>query len=89
MGVTNAVLLEKDQLTAGTTWHSAGLLWRLRPSDQEVELMAHTRNLAQDILEKETGISTGWIENGGLFIASDKERLNEYKRLLSVSSYVV
>jgi len=29
----NAVLLEKDQLTAGTTWHSAGMLWRLRPSD--------------------------------------------------------
>ena len=27
----HAVLLEKDQLTAGTTWHSAGLLWRLRP----------------------------------------------------------
>ena len=27
----NAVLLEKDQMTAGTTWHSAGLLWRLRP----------------------------------------------------------
>ena len=85
MGISNAVLLEKDQLTAGTTWHSAGLVWRLRPSDQEVELLAHTRHLARDVLEKETGISAGWIENGGLFIASNKERLDEYKRLYSVS----
>ena len=29
----NAVLLERDELTSGTTWHSAGMLWRLRPSD--------------------------------------------------------
>ena len=69
----------------GTTWHSAGLLWRLRPSDQEVELLRHTRDLARDVLEQETGISSGWIENGGLFIASRKERLDEYMRLMTVS----
>ena len=39
-GVTNAVLLEKDQLTAGTTWHTAGLVWRLRPSDVEIQLLS-------------------------------------------------
>ena len=31
-------LLERDRLTSGTTWHSAGMLWRLRPSDTDVEL---------------------------------------------------
>lgn len=85
LGVQNAVLLERDQLTSGTTWHSAGLVWRLRPSDVEVELLNWTRKLAKDILEGETGLWPGWNENGGLFIANNKERLDEYKRLMTVS----
>ncbi|KAA8584213.1 hypothetical protein FQN60_007998, partial [Etheostoma spectabile] len=83
MGMTNLVLLERDRLTAGTTWHTAGLLWQLRPSDVEVELLAHTRNVISKDLEEETGLHTGWIQNGGLFIASNKQRLDEYKRLMS------
>ena len=85
LGVNNVVLLERDQLTSGTTWHSAGLVWRLRPSDQEVELLNYTRHLARELLEKETGLWSGWNENGGLFIANNRERLNEYKRLMTVS----
>lgn len=84
LGVKNAVLLERDQLTSGTTWHSAGLVWRLRPSDVEVELLAATRVLARDVLEQETGLWAGWNENGGLFIANNKERLDEYKRLMTL-----
>lgn len=61
-----------------------GLLWQLRPSDVEVELLAHTRNVVSKDLEEETGLHTGWIQNGGLFIASNKQRLDEYKRLMSV-----
>ena len=72
------VMVEKDQLTAGTTWHSAGLLWRLRPADTDIELIDHTRHLARNVLEQETGLSPGWIENGGLFIASNERRLDEY-----------
>lgn len=62
-----------------------GLLWQLRPSDVEVELLAHTRNVISKDLEEETGLHTGWIQNGGLFIASNKQRLDEYKRLMSVT----
>ncbi|XP_078064667.1 sarcosine dehydrogenase, mitochondrial-like, partial [Mustelus asterias] len=83
MGITNVVLLERDQLTSGTTWHTAGLLWQLRPSDIEIELLRHTREVVSKDLEEETGLHTGWIENGGLFIASNKQRLDEYKRLMS------
>ncbi|XP_057317314.1 sarcosine dehydrogenase, mitochondrial-like [Hydractinia symbiolongicarpus] len=83
-GMTNVVLLEKDQLTAGTTWHSAGLVWRLRPADLDLELCNYTRILARDVLEKETGQSPGYNENGGLFIANNKERLNEYERLMTL-----
>lgn len=52
----------------------------------EVELLAHTRNVVSHDLEQETGLHTGWIQNGGLFIASNKQRLDEYKRLMSVST---
>ncbi|XP_072287286.1 sarcosine dehydrogenase, mitochondrial isoform X2 [Pyxicephalus adspersus] len=95
MGMKNVVLLERDRLTSGTTWHTAGLLWQLRPSDVEVELLAHTRKVVSQDLEQETGLHTGWIQNGGLFIASNKQRLDEYKRLMSlgkvygVESYVL
>lgn len=84
LGVSGAVLLERERLTSGTTWHSAGLLWQLRPSDVEVELLAHTRRVVSQDLPAETGLHTGWIQNGGLFIASNKQRLDEYKRLMSL-----
>lgn len=86
LGVTNTVLLEKDSLTAGTTWHSAGLLWRLRPSDVDIELLTHSRDMAKQ-LEGETGLSTGWIENGGMFIANNMERLDEYRRLQTIGKF--
>uniref|UniRef100_A0A5F9C3M6 Uncharacterized protein n=1 Tax=Oryctolagus cuniculus TaxID=9986 RepID=A0A5F9C3M6_RABIT len=63
-----------------------GLLWQLRPSDVEVELLAHTRRVVSLELPEETGLHTGWIQNGGLFIASSRQRLDEYKRLMSVGA---
>ncbi|KAM9722394.1 sarcosine dehydrogenase, mitochondrial isoform 3-T3 [Dama dama] len=84
LGVSGAVLLERERLTSGTTWHTAGLLWQLRPSDVEVELLAHTRRVVSRDLEEETGLHTGWIQNGGLFTASSRQRLDEYKRLMSL-----
>jgi len=79
------VLLEKHQLTAGTTWHTAGMLWRLRPSDTDIELHTYTRDMCIQ-LEKETEL-TSWTENGGLFVACNKERLDEYKRLWTLGRY--
>nr|CAD7572946.1 unnamed protein product [Timema californicum] len=75
-----AVLLERSKLTAGTTWHTAGLIWRLRPNDVEIQLLKSTRDLLTR-LESETGLDPGWINNGGLYLANNKERLNEYSRL--------
>ncbi|GBG33307.1 Sarcosine dehydrogenase, mitochondrial [Hondaea fermentalgiana] len=81
----NAVLLEKDQLTAGTTWHSAGMLWRLRPSDIDVQLHTYTREMCKK-LEEETE-TPSFTENGGLFIATNKERMAEYERLTEIGKY--
>ena len=43
---------------AGTTWHSAGLLWRLRPNDTDIQLIGKTHSVLQEI-EAETGIDPG------------------------------
>ena len=55
----------------GTTWHTAGLVWRLRPNDTDIQLLNHMSHLVNNI-EEETGINPGWINNGGLFIANNK-----------------
>jgi len=59
------------------------LVWNLRPNDTEIQLLTHTRGVIEG-LEKETGIDPGWINNGGLFIANNKQRLDEYKRLQTI-----
>ena len=86
MGVTNTVLIEQQSLTAGTTWHSAGLFWSLRHHDIEIELLCETKKQLLN-LEDETVMSPGWINNGGLFTASSEARLNEYKRMHILGKY--
>lgn len=89
-----AVLLERSKLTSGTTWHTGGLVWRLRPNDVDTELLARTTKLMNS-LEAETGQSSGFINNGGLFIAHTPERVQEYQRLstfgrvLGIESHVM
>lgn len=82
----NAVLVERDKITSGTTWHTSGLLWRLRPNDVEIQLLTATTKLMQT-LEHETGANPGYINNGGLFISRTEERLKEYKRLHTIGHY--
>ena len=60
----STLLLESHALTSGTTWHTAGMLWRLRPSYVDIELNTYTRQLAID-LDESTG-QTSWTQNGGL-----------------------
>jgi len=80
-----AILVEKDRLTSGTTWHSAGMLWRLRPSDSDIEMHSYTREMCKK-LEAETEVQS-WTENGGLFIAGNEERMSEYRRLAETGRY--
>lgn len=55
----------------------------------EVELFVYIREFVRDVLDKEIGLWVGWNENGGLFIVNNKERLDEYKRLMIVSYFVL
>lgn len=75
------VLLEKERLTAGTTWHSAGLMVRFGSfSETSTEFRKYTRDLYMR-LEDETGQSTGFRDIGFIEVAPDKDRLEEYRRV--------
>ncbi|MFK8031867.1 MAG: FAD-dependent oxidoreductase [Gammaproteobacteria bacterium] len=79
LGVSDVIVLEKDQLTSGTTWHAAGLVPQLRGTRKLSELAAYGMQLYPQ-LETETGQSTGLKQNGSLNVATSMERLEEVRR---------
>jgi 4-methylaminobutanoate oxidase (formaldehyde-forming) len=83
-GWNDIVLLERDQLTSGTTWHAAGLIGQLGSSATITKLRNYSLNLYKK-LEKETGLSTGLKQNGSLTVATSKGRLQELKRQVTTA----
>lgn len=79
MGVTDAVLLERNKLTSGTTWHSAAQVRALRHSRNLTRMIQYSVDLYAR-LEKETGQSVGWIQKGSLSIATTPDRLTHIRR---------
>ena len=78
-GATDAVLLERNQLTSGTTWHSAAQVRALRSTRNMTDLIRYSISLYA-ALEAETGQATGWICEGSLSIATNEDRLTHVKR---------
>ncbi|MEM9330837.1 MAG: FAD-dependent oxidoreductase [Pseudomonadota bacterium] len=78
-GISDAVLLERNQLTSGTTWHSAAQVRALRSTKNLTDLIKYSIELYAT-LEKETGQQTGWINKGSLSIATNNDRLVHIKR---------
>ena len=78
-GWKNVVLLERDQLTSGTTWHAAGLMGQLGASSTITKLRKYSLDLYKE-LEKVTGLSIGLKQNGAITVASSKERMQELLR---------
>ena len=79
LGYRDVLLLERHQLTSGSTWHAAGLVGQLRSQAGITELLGNSISL-YNRLEEETGIATGWKMNGGLRLACNPARLIEIKR---------
>jgi glycine cleavage system aminomethyltransferase T/glycine/D-amino acid oxidase-like deaminating enzyme len=78
-GWKDTVLLERDQLTSGTTWHAAGLVGQLGATATITKLRKYSLNLYKE-LEKKTELSSGLKQNGAITIASSKERFQELLR---------
>ncbi len=79
MGWKDVVLVEKAELTSGSTWHAAGLVGQLR-SDRNLTRMLQYSVSLYERLEAETGLTTGWKKTGCLHLASTAERIYELKR---------
>ena len=86
-GWKDVVLLERDRLTSGTTWHAAGLMVTFgSTSETSTEMRKYSRDLYRR-LEAETGQSTGLAQIGFIEVASDKDRLEEYRRVAAFNRY--
>ncbi|HEY5663157.1 MAG TPA: FAD-dependent oxidoreductase [Ilumatobacter sp.] len=80
LGWTDVVLLERDQLTSGTTWHAAGLIVSGGMTTETLAWMTKYSTDLYRVLEDETGLSTGFRACGYLQTASNPERMHKLRR---------
>ena len=80
-GESDVLLLERDRLTSGTTWHAAGLMTTFgSTSETNTGIRLYSRELYAR-LEAETGVATGFRPVGLIEAAADRDRLEEYRRV--------
>lgn len=84
MGWKDVVVVERHEVTSGSTFHSAGLVGQLRTSSSLTKLMRYSTDLYRR-LKDETDVDPGWREVGSLRIASSAERMEELKRIVGYS----
>ncbi|HJS19273.1 MAG TPA: FAD-dependent oxidoreductase, partial [Anaerolineales bacterium] len=84
MGWKDIVVIERHELTSGSTFHSAGLVGQLRTSSSLTKMMRYSTGLYRR-LKSETGADPGWDEVGSLRIASSEARMEELKRVVGYS----
>ncbi|WP_421851540.1 GcvT family protein [Oricola sp.] len=83
-GWNDIVLLERKQLTSGTTWHAAGLIAQLRATKNMTKLAKYSQELYGS-LEAETGVATGFRRNGSITVALTEARHEEILRQASMA----
>src|SRR5210317_301507 len=79
LGWKDVVLLERKQLTSGTTWHAAGVIAQLRATANMTKLAKYSQELYGN-LEAETGVATGFKRCGSITVALTDERREEIYR---------
>ena len=83
LGWKDVVVLERGELTCGTTWHAAGLVTQLRSTHTMTKICRYGPHLFGS-LKDETGQDTGFKQNGSLQVARTPERLTEIARMISL-----
>jgi len=83
-GCGDVLLLERNRLTCGTTWHAAGLVGQLRATQNLTRLAQYTTQLYES-LERETGQATGFRQVGSIAVAASAARFEELKRGASMA----
>lgn len=80
LGWSDVVLLERNELTSGTSWHAAGIIGPLRSSLNLTQLAQYSSELFAR-LEAETGQETGFRQTGGMWLAQSPDRMIELRRI--------
>ncbi|WP_306044967.1 FAD-dependent oxidoreductase [Nioella sp. MMSF_3534] len=86
-GARDVVLLERNQLTSGTSWHAAGIVGPLRATPNLTRLAMYAGELFPR-LEAETGQSTGYRKTGGYWLARVPERMDELHRIAALGRHL-
>lgn len=79
MGWSDVIVVDKGELTSGSTWHAAGLVGQLRAERNITRMLQYSVSL-YETLEAETGLTTGWKKTGCLHLAKTPERMLELKK---------
>lgn len=85
-GATKVTLLERHQLTSGTSWHAAGIVGPLRATPNMTRLAMYAGELFPQ-LEKRTGLQTGYRMTGGYWLARRAERMDEFYRMSALGRH--
>ncbi|MEX0303406.1 MAG: FAD-dependent oxidoreductase [Leisingera sp.] len=85
-GRAEVMLLERNQLTSGTSWHAAGIVGPLRATPNMTELAMYAGELFPK-LEEESGLSTGYRRTGGYWIAREEARMDELHRIAALGRH--
>ncbi|MEM7237118.1 MAG: FAD-dependent oxidoreductase, partial [Pseudomonadota bacterium] len=87
LGWTDVVLVEKNELTHGSTWHAAGLCTHFAHNPTIQELRATSVRLYRDILPEETGNSCGFHPSGAMRITRNPDRMDEFAHVAGLSDF--
>lgn len=83
----DVVLVEKNDLTHGSTWHAAGLCTHFAHNPTIQELRATSVRLYRDILPEETGQSCGFHRSGAMRITRNPDRMDEFRHVAGLSAF--
>jgi dimethylglycine dehydrogenase len=87
-GWRDGVLLEKNELTAGSTWHAAGLCTHFAHNPTIMEMRAASVRLYRDLLPRETGQPTGFHPCGALRITRSPDRMEEFRQVRGLGRFM-
>ena len=87
-GWNDVVLLEKHELTAGSTWHAAGLCTHFAHNATIMEMRATSVRLYRDQLPRETGLETGFHPCGALRVTRSADRMDEFRQVQGLGRFV-
>ena len=86
LGWSDTVVLERNQVASGTTWHAAGLMTRTRGTHMQTEVAGYSRDFYRDLATL-SGVDIGYYPNGSLSVARTPERLTELRYAITLARH--